>query len=287
MLNFDIKYFFESIASRSYWKYLFSKDGIKSIFAIYGVLWLIIESLDFFRIYTRDQYESYALFIFLIIAIVISIFLKRPVKSISISFPEYDFGLEVRVANIFDINGAIMISTNTSFEADVANGKINPNSLQGQFTSRYFPGNQIELIDKINGELKRIEGNEPYPMGTTIPINTHGKTFYLTAMANIGEGGNASATVDDVKNALNGLWKHVREIGELQELAVPVIGTARGRVELSRKKMIALISESFVEASKQKKFTDKLIITIRPEDSKDFGINLYDIKDHLKQVLKS
>ena len=51
--------------------------------------------------------------------------------------------------------------------------------------------------------------------------------------------------------------------------------------------MIALIAESFVKASEERKFTDKLIITIRPEDSKNFEINLYDIKDHLTQVLKS
>ena len=124
-------------------------------------------------------------------------------------------------------------------------------------------------------------------MGTTIPINTHGKIFYFTSMAIIGEGGNASSSISDIKTALNGLWEFVRENGELQELIVPIIGTGRGRIKLSRKKMIALIAESFVKASEANKFTNKLIITIRPEDSENFEINLYDIKDHLIQVLKS
>jgi hypothetical protein len=105
-------------------------------------------------------------------------------------------------------------------------------------------------------------------------------------MAEIGEGGNASSTIADLKVALNGLWNYVRDNGELQELAVPVIGTGRGRIKMSRKKMIALIAESFAKASIEHKFTDKLIITIRPEDAENFGINLYDIKDHLKHVLK-
>ena len=82
------------------------------------------------------------------------------------------------------------------------------------------------------------------------------------------------------------MWNFVREKGELQELAVPVIGTGRGRIRMTRKKMIALIAESFVKASSENKFTDKLIITIRPEDAENFGINLYDIKDHLTHVLK-
>ena len=51
--------------------------------------------------------------------------------------------------------------------------------------------------------------------------------------------------------------------------------------------MIALIAESFIKASEQNKFTDKLVIAIRPEDARNFGINLYDIKDHLNQVLRS
>ena len=124
-------------------------------------------------------------------------------------------------------------------------------------------------------------------MGTTIPINTHGKTFYFTAMAEIGEKGNASTTLKGIDQALNGLWEYVRESGELQELAVPVIGTGRGRINQSRKKIIGVIAESFVEASEIKKFTDKLIITIRPDDSSNFKVNLYEIKDYLDKMLKS
>lgn len=281
-----MKYFINSITSKAYWRYIFSQSGLKSILAIFGFIWLIVESLDFFNVFNRDQYASYAFFIFLILSILISILLRRPIKSISIPFPQQDFCVEVRIINLFDVNGATMISSNTFFEADVASGKISVDSLQGQFTAKYYTGNQNELIKVMTEELKSIDSQSPYPMGTTIPIHTHGKTFYLTAMAELGENGNASSTILDIKNALDGLWTYVRNSGELQELAVPVIGTGRGRLQISRKKMIVLIAESFVKASSRNKFTDKLIITIRPEDAESFGINLYDIKDHLKHVLK-
>ncbi|MFT4780036.1 MAG: hypothetical protein ACI923_002579 [Flavobacteriales bacterium] len=52
----------------------------------------------------------------------------------------------------------------------------------------------------------------------------------------LGENGNASSTVTDLKNALEGLWEYVRNNDELQELAVPVIGTGRGRIKMTRKK---------------------------------------------------
>lgn len=281
-----MKYFFNSITSTAYWRYIFSLDGFKSIFAIFGMLWLIIETLDFFQVYTRDKYGAYAFIFFIFLSIIISILLRRPIKSISITFPEYDFSIDVRITDLFDISGATMISTNTLFEADVAGGKIAIDSIQGQFTARYYTGNQTELIKKIREELVTTNTNSPFPMGTTIQIHTHGKTFYFTAMAVIGEGGNASSTIVDIKTALNGLWNYVRKNGELQELIVPVIGTGRGRIKISRKKMIALIAESFVKASIENKFTEKLIITVRPADAENFGINLYDIKDHLIHVLK-
>lgn len=284
----NLRYFKETIFSYSYWQYvLFSWSGITSILTIYGLIYFVVETLDFFSIYTRDKYASYAFFIFLAISIILSILIKRPIKSTTIDFPEHDFSIEVRIADLFDISGAIMISTNTIFESDVAGGKIAVDSLQGQFTARYFTGNQTKLISDINAELSKLEGSSPYQMGTTIPINTHGKTFYFTVMAELNEQGNAHTTIDNVKHALDGLWDYVRNAGELQELVVPIIGTGRGRLHHSRKKMICLIAESFLKASEAKKFTDKLIIAIRPEDACKFKVNLYDIRDCLKHILRS
>ncbi len=279
-------FFIDSIRSRAYWQYvLFSKVGLESVLAVYGAFWLVIETLDFFNVYTRDKYGPYAFVVFLSISIVIAIAFRRPIKSILVAFPKNDFSVEVRVEDLFEVTGAIMISTNSDFEADVAGGKIAPGSLQGQFTARYFTGNQTALQTQIRDALVNIPGSAPYPMGTTIPITTHGKTFYFTVMADLNAQGNASTTPENVRLALEGLWKHIRDAGELQELAVPVVGTGRGRLMLSRKKMISLIAESFVDTSEQGKFAEHLVIVVRPEDASRFKVNLYDVKDHLEQTL--
>lgn len=279
-------FFIDSIKSRAYWRYvLFSKVGIESVLTVYGAFWLIIETLDFFNVYTRDKYGAYAFIVCLSISIVIAISFRRPIKSILVAFPKSDFSVEVRVDDLFDVTGAIMISTNSNFEVDVAGGKIAPGSLQGQFTARYFTGNQNALQSHIRDALANIPGSAPYPMGTTIPVTTHGKTFYFTVMADLNAQGNASTTPENVRLALEGLWKHVRDAGELQELAVPVVGTGRGRLTLSRKKMISLIAESFVESSEESKFAEHLVIVVRPEDASKFTLNLYDVKDHLEHTL--
>lgn len=280
--------FINTITSKAYWQFvLFSRTGAESVFSIFGGIYLVVEILDFFKVYTRDEYGSWAFLVFLGIAIIGSILLRPPTKSVSVMMPGGDGSIEVRVADIFDVSGAIMVSTNTNFESDVAAGKIAPDSLQGQFTGKYFIGNQTDLIQQIQHCTAELEGDAPYPIGTTIPITTHGKTFYFTAMANLNEQGNASTTREYVKRALDGLWRHVRESGELQELAVPVIGTGRGRLRISRKKMISIIADSFVKASEHGKITEKLIIVVPPYDADRFGVNLYDIKDYLNHLLHS
>jgi len=277
----------DSIRSKAYWHYvLFSRSGGGAYLAIFGALNLLVGSLDFFNVYTRDKYGAYAFPILVLLSGLISVFfLRRPVTSIEIKIPQRDFCIEVRIADLFDASGAIMISTNTVFESDVAGGKISPASLQGQFTARYFTGNQTELIEEIQDGLREVDGSAPYPMGTTVPVNTHGKTFYFTAMAELNEQGNASTNAKNVQSALAGLWKYVRQTGELQELAVPVVGTGRGRLRIPRKKMISIVAESFVEGSRESKISDKLVIVVSPEDASRFQVNLYEIKDYLTMHL--
>lgn len=272
--------------SKAFWQYaLFSEAGLKSVFAVYGGVFFVIQVLDHFNVLNRDNYPNYAFLWFLAFSFVVTVVLRRPLKSVQVSIPSLDCTIEVRIADLFDASGAIMVSSNTDFEADVASGKISVSSLQGQLTAKYFTGNQTELISKLDDALKSIPGTAPYPIGTVVPISTHGKTFYFTAMAELNEKGNARSSAKLVREALDGLWKHIRAEGELQEIAVPVVGTGRGRITESRKKMIALIAESFVDSIESGKIADRLVIVVQPDDAEKFSINLYEVKDNLNQLV--
>jgi hypothetical protein len=63
------------------------------------------------------------------------------------------------------------------------------------------------------------------------------------------------------------------------------MGTGRGRVDLPRKKMVERIAQSFADASREKIFSNKLIIIIRPEDAESFGVNLFEVRDYLVRSL--
>lgn len=282
-------YLLDSITSKAYWQYVFASwSGFKTVLAVFGTLYLVIESLDFFGVITRDVYGDLALPAIFAISIVVSVVVRRPISEITVTIPNQDVHIQVVVGNLLEFcGGATMISTNTLFESDVAGGKIAPDSLQGQFTARFFTGNQGELVRQLRERLSDVGRDAPYPIGTTVEVNTHGKTFYFTAMSVLNESGNASSTVDDVRNALEGLWRYVREQGELQAIAVPVVGTGRGRLQETRKRMVGLIAESFVRATEVQKFSDRLVIFVSPRDARKFRVNLYDIKDHIRQKLFS
>src|SRR5690348_16863790 len=114
----DVRYFWETIKSWTYWRYvLFSFPGMRSLLAIYGAIYLLVESLDFFNVYTKSKYAACAFLIFIVLSAVLAIVSRRPIRKISIKLPQKDVVIEVRIGDLFDVTGAIMISTNTVFES--------------------------------------------------------------------------------------------------------------------------------------------------------------------------
>jgi len=118
-----VEYFLASIKTFSYWRYaLFSKGAVAKIFAIMGVLYLFIELLDTFGVYTKARYNKYGLIIVILFAVVIAVVTRRPVSRVRYKIPKKDFAFEVRVGDIFDASGEIVVSSNTTFDTDMSSG---------------------------------------------------------------------------------------------------------------------------------------------------------------------
>lgn len=291
-----MKYFLNSIKTVSYWRYaLFSAAGLGRLLAVTGGIYLLLEMLDFFSMYTRDKYSAYSFFVVITFAALVTVISRRPASKVSYRIPKKDFGYEVLIGDLLNspaIN--IVISTNTTFDTDIASGLINPDSLQGKFTTKFFSGNTIELDRQIAASLDGIEYQDHpagkgkkrrYPVGTVAKISAHGKTFYLSAMAELNIEGTAKSTPRMIDEALESLWEYIATQGELGDIAIGLIGTGRGRVNLSRKKITEKIAQSFADASQDKTFSNKLTIVVYPGDAERFGVNLFEIRDYLSQSL--
>lgn len=290
-----MKYFWQSIRTRSYWKYaLLSIDGIKTFFAVLGAVWLLFEMMDFFKIFNRETLPSYSIIVLMFISILIVIITRPPVSKIVYKHSSQDLQIEVRIGDLFAVKGQKVISTNTTFDTDIANGVIAANSLQGQFTNKYFP-QQINVLDqKLDQDLvnvpsiqhQKIKGKDKkYPMGTTVRIDIATEIFYLLAMSDLNYNNTAQTTLENVLTSTEELWNFIITKGENEPIVLPLIGTGRGRITTNRKRLIARIAQSFTKASEQQIFSSKLVIVINPPDAENFNINLFEVKDLLNHYL--
>lgn len=291
-----MNYFFSSIKTLSYWRYaIFSAPAVGTALAITGSLFLLLEMLDFFGMYTRDRYSGYAIFVVLAFAVLATVFTRRPVTRVSYRIPKKDFSYEVVIGDLLDASAPnIVVSTNTTFDTDLGGGLIHPESVQGKFTNKYFGGRTDDLDEQISESLNGIpfadhpEGRgkkRRYPVGTVARVSAHGKTFYLTAMSELNAAGNAYSDVGMIDTALQKLWKYLADSGELGDVAIALLGTGRGRVKLPRKKIAERIAQSFADASQERVFSNRLTIFVYPPDASRFGVNLFEIRDYLTQSL--
>lgn len=290
-----MKYAIKSISTFSFWRYaLFSFEAFVKILSIVGAIWMFMEIMDFLSIYTKDQYSRYAIFPIFIVAIIIVVVTRRPVSRVTYRVPARDYIFEVKIGDIFREAGDVVISSNTTFDTDISSGLIAPDSLQGQFAFRVFQSNTVAIDQQLDASLKSIPYTEradapgktrEYPIGTVAKVSMPGKSYYFVAMSRLNEHGTAMSTVRGVEDALDGVWKFVSDQGELRTLVLPLMGTGRGRLAVPRKKMIERIAQSFADASKEKVFSNKLVIVVRPEDVERFELNLFEVRDYLARSL--
>lgn len=291
-----MRYFLKSISTFSFWRYsLFSKGALVSIFSISGAIYLAIEMLDFFSMYTKDRYSRYTIFVILAASSLITLTTRRPVSRISYKIPKRDFSYDVVIGNLLETKCSnVVISTNTTFDTDIASGLISPDSLQGQLAFRYFNSNTAEMDRQIAESLKGTESVEHpsgrgkkkrYPIGTIAKLEAHGKTFFFIAMSELNEEGNARSSVRMIDEAVDALWAFIADRGELADVAMPVMGTGRGRIQLSRTKMIERLAQSFADASAERVFSNRLVIYIHPDDAENHSVNLFQIRDYLAMSL--
>ncbi|TSD64483.1 hypothetical protein FFF34_011250 [Inquilinus sp. KBS0705] len=290
-----MNYHIRSFRTKSYWLYaLWSVDSLKTFVAVVAGIWTFVDILDTSHQLDKKQMSLYWLAPLLLFGVLAVIFTRRPVRKISYKYPGQDLMIEVCIGDLFAIPGQKIISTNTTFDTDVDNGIISQNSLQGQFTQRYFPGD----LPKLNAELDRgLQGivhqtiqkqagkTERYDFGTTVKIKLADQYFYWFAMSDMNANNTSTTNLKNVMHALDALWEFIDTKGEKLDTVIPLIGSGLGRLTTSRKKLIAIIAQSFINASENQIFANKLTIVVHPSDVEKSGLNLFEVKDLLKHYL--
>lgn len=290
-----MNYYIRSFKTKSYWVYaLWSTDSLKTFVAVVAGIWTFVDIMDAFKYLDKKTLPLYWLIPLLLTGLIAVIVTRRPVIKIRYKHPSQDLTIEVRIGDLFSIPGQKVISTNTTFDTDIANGIISANSLQGQFTQKYFPGELAKLDVEIEQQVKNLHHKtvekeagktNRYDFGTTVKIKLADQYFYWVAMADLNANNTADTKMKYVNQALEGLWDFITNKGEKLDTVIPVIGSGLGRLSVKSKNLIAAIAESFITASEDQIFSNKLTIVVHPGDVDKSALNLFEVKDLLHHYL--
>ena len=265
-----MRYWWDAVLTFTYWRYaIFSGEALLKFFSVLGMLYLLVDIADAFKVYTKDRYSEFGIIFILIPAFLFVLATRRPVSRVTYKVPQKDFIYEVKIGNLFAEIGEIIISSNSTFDTEMSSGLIAPSSLQGQFALHFFQGQTSEIDRQIEASLanesytineQRPGKKKEYPIGTVARVTAHGRNFYLVAMSHMNQNGTAYSDARILDEALEKLWENMARKAEFGQIVMPLIGTGRGRIAIPRKKIIEKIAQSFADASRHKTFSNKLTV---------------------------
>ncbi len=259
---------------------------ILTVLESFGILWLVLEIGSFFFPSIEQAVRPYW-WAFLMAGLLVGLFRGRPRLTMSYRVGGTDTTVEIRVCDMFDQPGALVVTSNTTFDTSIEDGIISAKSTQGQFTTRYCDSvaqldSSIEdslagvaLEKELTSDEKPYGKRKKYPVGTVASVTCSGRRAYLVAISSLNAYRVASATKQDVLDALPQLWEYVRSRGELTTICCPIIGSGFSRTDATREDLVREIVRSFVAAARTGRFCEHITVAI---SSADFRRGTVDMK---------
>ncbi len=263
----------------------------KSILAVFGVIWLVIEAWNGLSDVTLGMDFTTLAVISILVGITWTIvdgyfiagFLRN---SISLSSRTYDTKIEVIFGDIFKQQGYLGIAVNDFFDSIVDDRHVSSRSLHGLMLQRYWPGNVGDWDQQIDADLSEVSRwveqrtsgkGKRYPIGTTAFVRTEGKNFLCVALSRTNiENQEAKAELGDVYSAVRALLTRARSVCANEVLCIPLFGSGLSRVGISSTALLYLILTVVIEESKANKVTDVIRIVLPKVKSET--INLQSLK---------
>ena len=242
-----------------------------------GSLWIIVEAYAFFGAPEKVTAIRSAWWAFLLAGGAMGLWWARPRLRLTRRISGTDADLTVRVGDIFNIPGDMIVGTNTTFDTALHNGTINPRSIQGRFTLDETSVDDldrdidhalvgVEPVREVAATDKPFGKATQYPIGTVATVRGQSRRAHLVAIATFNAQRVANSTTEDILAALPAVWEHVRSHGDMDDIVIPVLGSGFSRVKATRGELIAEIIRSFVAAAREGRFCEHLTIVIWTED---------------------
>lgn len=229
----------------------------------------------------------------MIFSAIFALFHNHPKRKFIYQIRNNDIKITIVIGNLFKQKGAKIIPTNTTFDTKMEAEFISSKSVQGQFQKIYY-SNNITTLDKLmdkeleNNNYILLDRNESkrkqYQIGTVMKLNMSTERFYFLATADVNINGKPNSNFENIQISLEALWNYILEKGHMEPIVIPVIGTGKTGINVTRQKIIKEIIFSFMVHTNEKKISDELVICIHPNDIENIDID--ELDEYLNYMCK-
>ena len=255
-----------------------------SVLHAFGVLWLAVQIVSYFRPSFITMVQQ-SWWMFVSVGLLIGAYRGWPRLVIRSKVKGTDSTIEIRVGDLFEQEGSVVVAAPTSFDTSMEDETIDVRSVQGQYTKRF-----CDSMENLNGQIEaslqgvdfeeRDEAEKPYgsrrryPVGTVASVIFKGKRAYFVSIATLNAHRIAFATRNELLDALPALWENIRTRGGIDPINIPIIGSGFSRLNATREELVREIIKSFVAATHAGRFCERLRIMVSAQDFRDSAIDL-------------
>lgn len=249
-------------------------------FAVYGLIWTLVESIGAF--FAQIKPDGIAQYAFLVIpSIVFGTWRAWPVSRIEVSVPNSDSVLCIEFGDVLTKQGCIAIQVNEYFDS-ILGDHVSPNSLHGRFIrdvlrsqSADFDAHVSRALSTVSYEnVQRERGNtKRYKIGTTASVDLGPNRYLLFAFTKTDINTlKASASVHELWDALSGLWASVRVRSNGDPVYMPLIGGGLSGVGLPARNLLQILMTSFSYYTKKEKITNRLTVVLHKDLKREIDL---------------
>lgn len=255
-------------------------EVVKNLLASIGILWGLLEVTAFFG---GDEFSKAVKpywWLFLIFGAIYTLISCFPKNKFTFKIPNRDSKVILHLKNAFDIEkSSIIIPINNLIKVNPAGHLNTSTSMLSQFVKLFYDSKSDNLQHEIDKELAKpfysnYRNGDEYKIGTVVPIRANDRQFYLVANSTLNDGRRSVATKDGLEASLNELWIYLSDNAGKEHFIIPILGTGRGRINMTREEVIKETILSFLASCSDKNYADKLTISINPNDIKEHNLDL-------------
>jgi hypothetical protein len=227
----------------------------------FGVLWLIVEPVSLFFPNTfKWGWTGYVALV--LVSGFAALYRARPRNAVSRSLPPTDVTIAIRVGDVLDQVGNVVVGANDTFDTQFEDDVISRASVQGQLLERVFCDERGELDRQIQTSIATVDGSQDhnkdfgkrvrYPIGTVAVVRSADSRYFLPAFTRMSATlpAHVSSTIEDLEIALAGTWRAINIAGQREPVHAPILGSHLARLGVSRT-LLTQIALSFIAATRK------------------------------------